>query len=96
MEELERLAEELIESGQAFHDYHQVLGVSHNATRKQIKDVYKRLAFVLHPDRNLSTPMRDRYNERFKSTADAYAILTDPQKRHVSVLRLHVHLQEGY
>ena len=84
MEELEKLAEEFIESGEAFHDYHRVLGVSHSASAKQIKDAYKRLAVVLHPDRNFNNPMRDNYNERFKSIADAYAVLTNPQKRQVS------------
>jgi molecular chaperone DnaJ len=59
-------------------DCYEVLGVSRDATEKEIKKAYKRLAMKYHPDR---TKGDDALEEKFKEVKEAYEILTDPQKR---------------
>ncbi len=61
----------------AQRDYYEVLGVPRDADAKAIKDVFRRLALQYHPDRNKEPGAE----ERFKEIAEAYAILSDPQKR---------------
>ena len=58
-------------------DYYEVLGVQRNASRDQIKDAYRKLAMEFHPDRNKSPGAE----ERFKEISEAYAVLSDDQKR---------------
>lgn len=63
----------------AKRDYYEVLGVGKNATDAEIKKSYKRLAMKYHPDRN-----KDNLKEsekKFKEIREAYAILSDSQKR---------------
>ena len=59
-------------------DYYEVLGVSRNADDQQIKSAYRKLAREHHPDVN---PGNNDSEERFKEAAEAYAVLSDPQKR---------------
>ena len=58
-------------------DYYEVLGVPKNATKDQIKDAYRTLALQYHPDRNKSPEAE----EKFKEISEAYAVLSDEQKR---------------
>ncbi|HZW55570.1 MAG TPA: molecular chaperone DnaJ [Nitrososphaerales archaeon] len=58
-------------------DYYEVLGVSKDATPDQIKSTYRKLALQYHPDRNKSPSAE----EKFKEISEAYAILSDDQKR---------------
>jgi len=58
-------------------DYYEVLGVQRNASKDQIKDAYRKLALEFHPDRNKSPGAE----ERFKEISEAYAVLSDDQKR---------------
>jgi molecular chaperone DnaJ len=58
-------------------DYYEVLGVEHDADAKTIKNAFRKLALKYHPDRNKSADAE----ERFKEIAEAYAILSDPEKR---------------
>lgn len=58
-------------------DYYEALGVSRDADKDQIKDAYRKLALQYHPDRNKSPEAE----ERFKEISEAYAVLSDDQKR---------------
>ena len=59
-------------------DYYEVLGVSREADDQSIKSAYRKLALQHHPDRN---PGSKEAEERFKEAAEAYSVLSDPQKR---------------
>lgn len=59
-------------------DYYDVLGVSRNAGEPELKSAYRQMALKYHPDRN---PGDKQAEERFKEAAEAYSVLTDPQKR---------------
>ncbi len=58
-------------------DYYSILGVPRDATPAQIKDAFRKLALEFHPDRNKS-PDAER---RFKEISEAYAVLSDDEKR---------------
>jgi len=59
-------------------DLYDVLGISRNASTDEIKKAYRRLALQYHPDKN---PGDKTAEEKFKEVAEAYAILSDPEKR---------------
>lgn len=61
----------------AQRDYYEVLGVPRDADGKEIKKAFHRLALKYHPDRSEEPDAE----ERFKEAAEAYAVLSDPQKR---------------
>jgi len=58
-------------------DYYEVLGVQKGASKDQIKDSYRKLAMQFHPDRNKDVGAE----EKFKEISEAYAVLSDDQKR---------------
>src|ERR1043166_2890691 len=59
-------------------DYYDVLGVSREASPEEIKKAYRQAAMKYHPDRNKG----DAGSElKFKEAAEAYEVLSDPQKR---------------
>lgn len=62
----------------AAKDYYNILGVSRNATEKEIKSAYRKLARKYHPDVN---PGDNKAEERFKEIAEAYEVLSDQDKR---------------
>ncbi len=62
----------------SIRDYYEVMGVSRGASEQDIKRAYRKLALKYHPDRN---PGDTEAEERFKEAADAYAVLSDAQKR---------------
>jgi molecular chaperone DnaJ len=59
-------------------DPYEVLGVSRDASEQEVKKSFRRLARELHPDVNAHDPEAER---KFKETAEAYEILSDPQRR---------------
>jgi len=61
----------------AGRDYYEVLGVQKGATKDQIKSAYRKLALEFHPDRNKSPEAE----ARFKEISEAYAVLSDEEKR---------------
>jgi molecular chaperone DnaJ len=59
-------------------DYYEILGVSRTAAPEEIKKAYRALAVKTHPDRNPGDRVAE---ERFKEAAEAYAVLSDAEKR---------------
>jgi len=59
-------------------DYYEILGVSKTSTEDEMKKAYRKLALKYHPDRN---PGNKEAEERFKLISEAYAVLSDKDKR---------------
>ena len=59
-------------------DYYEVLGVSRDASSDELKRAFRKLAMDLHPDRNPNNPEAEA---RFKAAAEAYQVLSDPDRR---------------
>src|SRR5690606_16150764 len=62
----------------AKRDYYDILGVSRNADQAEIKSAYRKLAIKYHPDKN---PNDLEAEEKFKEAAEAYEVLSNPEKR---------------
>jgi len=59
-------------------DYYEVLGLGRDCDDPALKSAYRKLALQYHPDRN---PNNQQAEEKFKEAAEAYSVLSDPQKR---------------
>jgi len=59
-------------------EYYEILGLKESASAEEIRKAYRKLALHYHPDRNRGDATAE---ERFKAISEAYAVLTDPEKR---------------
>ncbi|EKM83768.1 hypothetical protein AGABI1DRAFT_81503 [Agaricus bisporus var. burnettii JB137-S8] len=66
-----------------FPDYYQLLGISQTATQEEVRHAYRKESLKTHPDRivNASPSEKRAATERFQAVADAYFVLSDPQRR---------------
>ena len=64
----------------ADRDYYAILGVPREADKEEVKKAYRRLAIQFHPDKNPDDPAAE---DKFKAVAEAYDVLSDPEKRQI-------------
>ena len=64
----------------AYKDYYDTLGVTRSASEGEIKTAYRKLAKQYHPDKNQGDKSA---SEKFKEMGEAYAVLSDPEKKKV-------------
>jgi molecular chaperone DnaJ len=62
----------------AKRDFYEILGVSKSAPQEEIKKAYRKLAIKYHPDKNPDDPGAE---DKFKEAAEAYEILSNPEKK---------------
>jgi DnaJ-class molecular chaperone len=73
-------------------DYYEILGVARDANKAEVKTAFRRLARELHPDVNDHDPEAE---EKFKEAAEAYEVLSDPERRRVYDRYGHEGLRSG-
>ena len=62
----------------AKEDFYDILGITKNASPEEIKKAYRKMALKYHPDKN---PNDKAAEEKFKLAAEAYEVLSDPEKK---------------
>jgi molecular chaperone DnaJ len=74
----------------AKRDFYDILGVNKSASADEIKKAYRKVALKYHPDRN---PDDKEAEEKFKEAAEAYEVLSNPEKRQsmISLVTRHLH-----
>lgn len=76
----------------AKRDYYEILGLAKNASKDKVKQAYRKLALEYHPDRNKSPDAE----EKFKEISEAYAVLSDDEKRQQYDMFGHAGIGERY
>jgi DnaJ-class molecular chaperone len=61
-------------------NYYDILNISKNATKDEIKNSYKKLAMKYHPDKNIDN--KEVAEEKFKQVSEAYEVLSDEKKKY--------------
>jgi molecular chaperone DnaJ len=74
------------------NDYYEILGLTRSSSEEEIKKAYRKLAMDLHPDRN---PGNSKAEEKFKEAAEAYEVLSNPEKRRIYDQYGHAGLRGG-
>ena len=59
-------------------DFYNILGIDKSASASEIKKAYRKKAIAYHPDKNPDDPSAE---EKFKKAAEAYEVLSDPNKK---------------
>jgi len=64
-------------------DYYNILGIDKNASEDDIKKAFRKLSLKWHPDRHANDSEKEKKEaeEKFKEIAEAYGVLSDPEKR---------------
>ncbi|KAI3984200.1 hypothetical protein MKX01_011154 [Papaver californicum] len=64
-------------------DHYEVLGLTKNASKDEIKEAFRKLAFKYHPDKHSesSQKVKDGVTHKFRQISEAYAVLSDDRKR---------------
>ncbi|KAJ3062512.1 hypothetical protein HDU98_001601, partial [Podochytrium sp. JEL0797] len=64
-------------------DYYKILGCPRDADESAIKKAYRKMALIYHPDKQAALPEEERAtcDSKFKEVAEAYSVLSDPQKK---------------
>ncbi|KAI0304908.1 DnaJ domain-containing protein [Russula brevipes] len=67
----------------SFPDYYKILNISKDASAEDIRQAYRRESLKTHPDRLFNASAQDKKvaTEKFQAVADAYYVLSDPQRR---------------
>jgi molecular chaperone DnaJ len=79
----------------AKRDYYEILGVGKSAGFEELKKAYRELALRHHPDR-VPPEQKKEAEERFKEITEAYAVLSDPQKRALYDQQGHAGIDQKY
>jgi curved DNA-binding protein len=74
-------------------DYYDILGLKKDATQQQVRDAYRRMALLHHPDKNKDNPAA---TDLMKEINESYAVLSDPLKRRKYDALRHVHGSSAY